>query len=443
MKIVIAGAGEVGTHLAKMLSNEEQDIVIMDTEERKLALLENYNLLTYHGNATSFAALKDVKVGTADIFIAVTPYESRNLQACQLAKSMGAKETVARIDNAEYLARKNMAYFAQQGINELIYPEFLAAGEITASIKRPWVRNWFELLNGELILVGVKLRSNAPIIGKRLRELSAFSQYLHVSAIRRNRETIIPGGDDRLLENDIAYIVTTHNRISDVITACGKVSFTPERLLIMGGSEIAEQLVMQVGDHYHVKIIEESLDRCNELAERLPHCNIVHGDPRDTDLLEEEGLSDYDVFIALTPSSEANILGCMMAKEHGVRKTVAQVENLQYVNEAESLNIGSIINKKLLASSRIVQIMLDSDLDNAKCLALADAEVAELIIKDKSRVTRADVKDLNLPRSMTIAGLVRDGVGQLVRGNTRLQAGDHVVVFCLAGSIHKIEKAFS
>ena len=443
MKIVIAGAGEVGTHLAKMLSNEEQDIVIMDTEERKLVALENYNLLTYHGNATSFAALKDVQVGNADIFIAVTPYEARNLQACQMAKSMGAKKTVARIDNSEYLARKHMAYFAQLGINELIYPEFLAAGEISAAIKRPWVRNWFELLNGELILVGVKLRSNAPIIGKRLRELSVFSQYLHVSAIRRNRETIIPGGDDRLLENDIAYIVTTHNRIEDVIAACGKVSFNAERLLVMGGSEIAEQLVMQVGDRYHVKIIEEDLERCNELAERLAHCNIVHGDPRDVDLLEEEGLSDYDVFIALTPSSEANILGCTMAKEHGVRKTVAQVENLQYVNEAESLNIGSIINKKLLASSRIVQIMLDSDLDNAKCLALHDAEVAELIIKEKSKVTRSDIKDLHLPHSMTIAGLVRDGVGQLVRGNTRLQAGDHVVVFCLAGSIHKIEKAFS
>lgn len=443
MKIVIAGAGEVGTHLAKMLSNEEQDIVIMDTEERKLAMLENYNLLTYHGSATSFAVLKDVKVGSADIFIAVTPYEARNLQACQLAKSMGAKKTVARIDNAEYLGKKPVAYFSQLGISELIYPEFLAAGEIMASIKRPWVRNWFELLNGELILVGVKLRSNAPIIGKQLKELSSFSQYLHVSAIRRNRETIIPRGDDRLLENDIAYIVTTHNRVNDVIEACGKVSFTAERVLIMGGSEIAEQLVMQIGEHYHVKIIEENLERCNELAELLPHCNIVHGDPRDADLLEEEGISDYDVFVALTDSSEANILGCMMAKEHGVRKTVAQVENLQYVNEAESLNIGSIINKKLLASSRIVQIMLDSDLDNAKCLALADAEVAELIIKEKSRVTRADVMDLHLPHSMTIAGLVRNGVGQLVRGNTRLQAGDHVVVFCLAGSIHKIEKAFS
>lgn len=443
MKIVIAGAGEVGTHLAKMLSDEEQDIIIMDTDERKLDALENYNLLTYHGSATSFASLKDVKVGSADIFIAVTPLESRNLQACLLAKSMGAGKTVARIDNSEYLQKKHVAYFAQMGISDLIYPEYLAAGEILASIKRPWVRNWFEMLNGELILVGVKVRAGALLIGKQLKEVSSISKFMHVSAIRRNRVTIIPGGDDRIEVNDVLYITTTHNSIADVIRACGKKTFHAEKLFIMGGSEIAEQLLKQTGDHYHAKIVDPDRERCQQLADSIPNCNVVHGDPRDTDLLEEEGISDYDVFIALTDSSEANILGCMMAKEHGVRKTIAQVENLQYVNEAEALNIGSIINKKLLASSRIVQIMLDSDLDNAKCLALADAEVAELIIKENSKVTRKPVKDLHLPTGMTIAGLVRGGVGQLVAGSTHLQAGDHIVVFCLSGYIHKIEKAFS
>ncbi len=442
MKIVIAGAGEVGTHLAKMLSNEEQDIIIMDTTEAKLAALENYNLMAYRGSATSFANMRDVKVGTADMFIGVTPYEARNILACQIAKSMGAKRTVARIDNDEYLAKKWQEYYAKIGVDDLIYPEFLAAGEIIAAIKRPWVRNWFEMLNGELILVGVKLRSNATFLDKQLKDLGEISRFMHICAIRRNRETIIPGGLDRVYENDIAYIATTRNHIKDVITVCGKQTFNAEKLFVMGGGEIAEQLVRVAGDRFHIKIVEPDLERCHVLADTLPGVNIVHGDARDTDLLEEEGISDYDAFIALGDSSEANILGCMMAKEHGVRKTVAQVENLQYVNEAEALNIGSIVNKKLLASSRIFQIMLDSDLDNAKCLAIHDAEVSELIIKDGARVTRCEVKDLSMPYGITIAGLVRDGVGQLVRGNTRLQGGDHVVVFCLSGSIHKIEKAF-
>ena len=442
MKIVIAGAGEVGTHLAKMLSNEEQDIIIMDTTESKLFALENYNLMTYHGSATSFANMREVKAGSADLFIGVTPFEARNILACQIAKSMGANRTVARIDNDEYLAKKWQEYFERIGVDDLIYPEYLAAGEIFSAIKRPWVRNWFEMLNGELILLGVKLRSNATFLNQQLKDLGEISRFMHVSAIRRNRETIIPGGLDRVMENDIAYISTTRGHIKDVIRVCGKETFNAEKLFVMGGSEIAEQLIKYTGDHYHVKIVDPDLERCQELADKLPNCNIVHGDARDTDLLEEEGISDYDAFIALSDSSEANILGCMMAKEHGVRKTVAQVENLQYVNEAEALNIGSIINKKLLASSRIFQIMLDSDLDNAKCLALHEAEVSELIVKEGARVTRCDIKDLRLPAGITIAGLVRDGVGQLVRGNTRLQGGDHLVVFTLAGAIHKIEKAF-
>ena len=283
----------------------------------------------------------------------------------------------------------------------------------------------------------------APIINHQLKDLSSVTHALHVSAIKRNRETIIPRGDDSILAGDIVYIATTLDNIEEVRLACGKKNIVTEKVLIMGGSEMSEQLARMMGDRYRVKIIESNLVRCEELSASLPNCHIVHGDARDTDLLEEEGISDYDVFVALTKNSEANILGCMIAKEHGVPKTIAEVENLQYINEAEALNIGTLINKQLLASSRIVQIMLDCDVDNARCLALSDAEVAELIIKDKARVTRADVKDLRLPAGMTIAGLVRNGVGQLVRGNTRLQAGDHVVVFCLVGTIHKIEKVFS
>lgn len=443
MKIIIAGAGEVGTHLAKLFSNEEQDIIIIDPDERKLALLDNYNLMTYHGSATSFACLKDVRVGSADIFVTVTPFEARNLMACQLAKSLGAKKTVARIDNAEYLAKKHTAYFHGIGIDYLIYPEHLAASEMMTSLRLPWVRNCFEMFDSQLIVLGVRVRENAPIINHQLKDLSSVTHALHVSAIKRNRETIIPRGDDSILAGDIVYIATTLDNIEEVRLACGKKNIVTEKVLIMGGSEMSEQLARMMGDRYRVKIIESNLDRCEELSALLPNCHIVHGDARDTDLLEEEGISDYDVFVALTSNSEANILGCMIAKEHGVPKTIAEVENLQYINEAEALNIGTLINKQLLASSRIVQIMLDCDVDNARCLALSDAEVAELIIKDKARVTRADVKDLRLPAGMTIAGLVRNGVGQLVRGNTRLQAGDHVVVFCLVGTIHKIEKVFS
>lgn len=443
MKIVIAGAGEVGSHLAKMLSDEEQDIVIMDNDERKLNALENYNLMTYFGSATSFDDLKNVGVARADLFIAVTPFEARNILACSLAKNAGAKKTVARIDNSSYLQKENKAFFISRGIDHLIYPEYLAAQEMKSALHRTWVRNWFELFDGELIVVGVKIRSNSDLVGHKLKELSYVSNLMHISAIKRNRETIIPSGDDSILENDIAYIATTHNHILDVMELCGKSAIDVKKVLVMGGGEITEQLLSVASSKYKFKILEPDSIRCQELADRFPNCYVVNGDPRDTDFLEEEGIADYDVFVGLTDTSEANILGCMMAKEHGIRKTIAQVENLRYFNEAEALNIGSIINKKLLASSRIFQIMLDSDVDNAKSLALADAEVAELVVKPGARVTRAAVKDLKLGRGMTIAGLVRNGEGQLVTGNTVLQTGDHVVIFCLSGDIHKIEKFFN
>lgn len=443
MKIVIAGAGEVGSHLAKLLSNEEQDIIVIDNDENRLALLENYNLMTILGSGISFKTLLSAGITRCDLFIAVTPYETQNVMACSIAKSLGAKKTVARIDNFEFIQPENKDYFTDMGVDSLIYPEFLAGKEIMTSLSKSWVRNWFELFGGELIVVGVKIRSNSSLVGKKLKEMGDLSRIMHVSAIKRSREIIIPNGDDSVRENDIVYIATTQAHISQVMEVCGKENLAVKKVLIMGGSRIAVQLARMAQNKHTVKIIEENRDRCEQLAQMLPYASIVHGDPRDTDLLEEEGVSDFDVFVALTESSEANILGCMMAKEHGVKKTIAEVENLQFINEAETLNIGTIINKKLLASSRIFQIMLDSDDTNSKCLALADAEVAEFVIKEGSKVTRSEVRNLRLPFGMTIAGLVRDGKGELVTGNTRLVAGDHVVVFCLSGGLHKIEKAFS
>ncbi len=443
MRIVIAGAGEVGTHLAKMLSNEEQDIIVMDVDNKKLEPLENYNLLTHQGSAISFSDLNAIKTGACDLFIAVTKSEARNILSCSMAKRLGAKRTVARIDNDEFFSEKWRTHFTSMGIDHLIYPEMLAAREISSALKRTWARNWFELFDGELIVVGVKIRKNARIVGKMLKEMSDISQYLHVSAIKRNREIIIPRGDDRVLENDIAYIATTRDHIDEVRQACGKEQTPVDNVLIVGGNDIAEQIIKRLGKSVDIKIIESNEARCEELAQRYPNCKLVQGDFRDSELNEEESVSYYDAFIALGENSAVNMMACMIAKTDGVPKTIAQVEDIQFIFEAEALNIGTIVNKKLLASSRIYQIMIDADEENARCLALADAEVAEVVVQEGDRVTRADVKDLKLSRDFTIAGLVRNGEGQLVTGNTRIQPGDHVVVFCLQGAIHKLDKYFS
>lgn len=445
MKIVIVGAGEVGSHLAKLLSREEQDIILVDDDQGRLSTIDaNYNLMTLRGSPTSFNVLKSAGVESCDLFIAVTPDETRNVIACSMAKSIGAQRTVARIDNYEFLDMHNREFFTRIGVNALIYPEYLAAQEICQALRRPWARNWFELHDGELILVGVRVNENAQLVGKMLRDLTFSQHNYHVSAIKRRHETIIPRGDDAIKAGDIIYFTTTRAYVDEIRDICGKKDFKVRNVMIMGGGRIAVRLAHLASEKFDLTIMESDMALCRRLPERCSGCKvkIIHGDARNNDILREEGISGMDAFVALTEFSETNILACLTAKEFGVDKTVAEVENIQFISEAEGLNIGTVINKKLLASSKIFQLLLDADESSAKFMALADAEVAELEARPGSKITRGPVMDLKLSLEMTLAGLIRDGKGMLVTGRTVIQPGDHVLVFCLSGSIHKIEKLF-
>lgn len=444
MRILIVGAGEVGSHLATLLSREAQDIVLVDRDPEKLDPLDSrYNLLTICGSPTSFATLREAQAGKCDLFVAVTPFETDNITACIIAKEMGAKRTVARIDNFEYMMDDHKNIFRSHGVDSVIYPEYYAAKEIIIGLNHSWVRHWFEMWNGELILIGVKLRENASIAGMTLREFSAAGHNFHVSAIKRHHDTIIPRGDDTLLPGDIVFFMTRQGHVDELRDLCGKSVATIRNVMILGGGRIAGRLCSMLGDKYKLKIIDPDHDVCRKLAERCPAADVVCGDARDNDMLIEEGIRHTDAFLALSESSESNILACLTAKELGVKKTIAEVENIRYIGEAEALNIGTIVNKKLLAAGAIFQRMLDQDSSNSKCMALADAEVAEIEVKPGSKITRAAVKDLRLSHDMTLAGLIRDGKGHLVSGDTVIRGGDRVVVFCLSGAIHKFEKLFS
>ena len=446
MKIIIAGAGAVGTHLAKLLSREKQDIYLMDESEEKLSTLgNNFDLMTVVASPISIQSLKDVGASDADLFIAVTPDEATNSMACMLARSLGAKKTVARIDKYEYIESKNQEFFRRMGIGSLIYPEHLAAKEIVSSIRMSWVRQWWEFSNGALILVGAKMREKAEILNIPLKDLGATDLPYHVVAIKRGNETIIPGGNDEIKLYDIVYFTTTRKYVPYVRKIAGKEDYPDVRtVMIMGGSRIAIRTAMYAPDYMQVKIIEQNPERCHYLTTVLSDKTmIINSDGRDLDLLKQEGLHNTDAFVALTGNSETNILACLAAKRMGVEKTVAEVENIDYISMAESLDIGTVINKKLIAASHIYQMMLDADVSNVKCLTFADADVAEFTVKEDARATKYMVKDLGLPRGATIGGMVRNGEGILVRGNTRIEAGDHVMVFCLKQTIQKIEKFFN
>ena len=443
MNIIIAGAGDVGTHLAKLLAYEKQDIRVIDEDAEKLQVLDaNYNLMTLEGSPTSFQTMREARMHSCDLFIAVTPSENDNVVACAMARKIGAKATVARINTFDYMADENRVLLEKMGVDNVIYPEYLAAQEIIIALRRSWVRHWFELHDGAIIVVGVKLHQGAPIAGMRLRDFASVNTGFHVSAIKRGHEIIIPGGNDELREDDILYFTCTREDIDGLLDLTGKKKHHIRRVMIMGGGKIAIRLASMASNEFKFKIIESDAKRCQMLSEKCPDCEIVHGDARDIDLLVEEGIDECDAFVALSGSSEANILTCLTAKELGVPKTVAEVENNQFISQAEGLNIGTIINKKLLASSSIFQLLLDADSSTPKCLALTDAEVAEMVVKPGSRLCGTPVKDLRLSRDLTLAGFVRDGKGMLVRGDTILQPGDSVVVFSLLGSLNKIERLF-
>ncbi|KAA6303655.1 MAG: Trk system potassium uptake protein TrkA [Candidatus Ordinivivax streblomastigis] len=444
MKIIIGGAGEVGTHLSKLLSKEDRDIILLDQDAEKLNFPNNMEIMTVQGNPTSIQDLKTVGIKAADMFIAVMPEESMNMTACMLAHTLGAKRTVARVENDEYLLPRNTVFFAELGVDSLICPEILAADEIVSALKQPWTRQWWDIANGQLILLGAKIRQNAPIVNKYLHELGSDERIYHIVAIKRNDETIIPRGSDQILNGDIVYFSTTKQHINEVKALAGKEDINIQKITIMGGSRIALKVCERLPHTVNIKLLEADKEKSYRLAEKVgSNVMVINGDGRNTDLLIQENIRSSDAFIALTGNSEANILACVASKNFGVAKTIAEVENLDYIQMAEKLDIGSIINKKLIASSHIYRFLLQADVSTVKCLAFANAEVAELVARSGAKVTKKAVKDLRLPHDMTLGGLIRDGKAEIIDGNTHIQAGDHVLVFCLSSAMWKIEDYFN
>ncbi len=443
MRIVIVGAGEVGTHLAKLLAKEHINITLMDEEPSKLKDLDaNYDMLTRVGSPTSIIDLKDLGVKDVDLFIAVTPSESVNMTACMIANNLGAKKTLARINNYEYLLPDNKSFFETLGVDYLIYPEILAAKEIAASLETTWLRQNMSFCNGELILLGIKVRENAIIVNKPF--ISGYFDHrkYRIVAIKRNNQTIIPGGADQILPNDIVYFITRPENLDFVKQQSGKKDHKINSAMIMGGSRIAQKTIKALPERINVKILEKDRERSYELAEKCDKALIINADARNLDVLKEEGIHETDAFIAVTSNSEANILACMAAKRMGVKKTVAEVENIDYIMVAESLDIGTVINKKMIAASYIYQLTLDADVLDVRTLTSADAEVVEFVAKPGSKITKRKIKDVRLPANVNIGGYVRDGEGHIVAGDTIIQPGDHVICFCIASAIRKIESYF-
>lgn len=448
MKIVIAGAGSVGSHLAKMLTEGFHDITIIDSDEEKLtAISETMDVITVVGSSTSIDILKSAGVDKADLFVAVNPDMDQviNIMSAALAKKLGATKVTARINNAEYLQAENRAIFADMGIDLMFYPEQMAATEITNLLKQSDMSEFMDFAHGKLQLVVFRLGEESKLLDKTPEELKFATDELpfRAVAIARGDKTIIPQKDTLFKMNDLIYAISRKDSVNELLSYSGRDYINIKRLTILGGGMIGEMVAREFEKSAEfVKIIEINRNRCEELSEILNRTLVINGDGRSADLLYDEDVKSCDSFVAVTSSSETNIMACVAAKRMGVAKTIAEVENIEYIKLAEQMGVDSIINKKLIAASRIFIFTLSSKVRTVKCLTGSDAEVIEYVVNPDSKITKAPVKDLHFPEEAVIGGIIRGSESFIAVGDTVIRPYDRVAVFALPTAIGKVEKFF-
>ncbi|MCO5724799.1 Trk system potassium transporter TrkA [Robiginitalea marina] len=448
MKIIIAGAGEVGFHLAKLLSYESQDITLIDTNKESLAYAESHlDIRVLRGDATSISLLKDARVANSDLVIGVTSSETTNITLCLLAKQLGSKRTIARISNTEFVEHRDVIKFHELGIDELISPEELAATEIKLLLGQSAFNDTYEFEGGRLIMVGVSLPKGAPFVGKLVREAAEVFPGLHFMPVAMQRRgtqyTIIPRGDTPFKEEDQVYFITDAEGMEELYKLTGKKKEQIRNVMILGGSKVGTKAARDLCElRFNVKIIEKDKNKAFEIAEMLPNALVINGDCRNVEVLEEESLESMDAFIAVTGNSETNIMSCLVAKSRHVKKTIALVENMDYFQISQSIGVDTLINKKLLAANNIFRYIRRGEVVALTRLNNLNAEILEFVVKPTSEVNGELIRELNFPREAIIGGVIRENKGIIALGDFTILEGDRVVVCCLPSAIKRVEKLF-
>ena len=451
MRIVIEGAGEVGSHLAKMLSTEANEITVIDADEARLAKLSSTaDVVTLNGGASSITTLKEAGVEKADLFIAVNPFTSQdvNVVSALLAKKLGCPKVCARVDDEEYLSYENKYLFTEMGIDMMFYPEKIAAGEIVDLLKRTASTESMDFARGRLQMSVFKLEEDSPLLDMKLTEFTAAVSseqvQFRVVAVSRGAETLMPRPDMRFKYHDLVFIITKREGLEPIMTFLGKSNIEVGKMMILGASQIGGMVAKMMSKQMEtIKVIDLDRQRCLELSEKTDdNVIVVHGDGRNSDLLIEENIKDYDAFVAVTGNDEANILACVVARKFGVPRTIAQVENLEYVKLAEDMGVDAVINKKLVTAGRIFKMTLSNKVRFVKYMNGTDAEVLEYIVAPGSMITKHPLRELTFPQNAIIGGVIRGKDSFIAVGDTQIEAYDRVAVFALPSAVKEVDKFF-
>lgn len=445
MKIVIAGAGDIGFHLAQLLSFEQKNIVLIDINSEVLEYAQTHlDVQVIKGDSGSVKVLQSAGVEDADLFLAVTTSEKTNLVSAILAKKMGARQVIARISNIEYLNPETRQLFQELGVDSLISPRALAAQEIERLVKQRSLTDHFEFEGGKISLFGITVDNMSPSVNRTIDEITQDNANIRFNpiAILRGHNTIIPRGGTLLQRNDHLYFITNKKQIEEVLNLFGKRSKPATRIMILGGTDVGMRTAELLEKEYHVTIVEENRNICKDLVENLKNSLVIKGDPGNIELLREEGLDQMDVFIAVTPNSETNIITSLMAKECGIAKTIALVENADYTHISQNIGVDTIINKKLIAANNIFRYVRQGKIEAITSLHGVDAEIIEFSIQKSNRLTRVPIRELHFPENALIGGVIRNDQSLIPDGNFQLELNDKVIVFALPKAIQAVEKLF-
>lgn len=445
MKIIIAGAGAVGFHLAELLSKENQDITLIDYNSRVLEHAATHlDVMTLKGDATSTSVLKEAQASTANLFIAVTTSESTNLLLAILAKQAGAQKTIARVNNPEYFEATQVESFKSLGIDSLISPQLLAAQEVERLLNQGSCTDVFDFENGKISVVGFTLDNTCPLINKTIYEIDQSNANFNFRgvSILRGYQTIIPRGNTVLEKGDHLYIAAEHKNIDKALNFAGKQLKPIKRVMIIGGTPLALQTARLLENQYEVSLIVSDKDVGKQFVEKLHNTLVIHADAGNIDVLKEEGLKRMDAFVALTPNSETNIITSLMAEEVGVYKTIALVEDVNYTHISKNIGVDTIINKKLIAANKIFRFIRKGKIKEIISLNGVNAEIIEFEVHKKNRLLKHPIKDLHLPRKSIIAGVVRGDESYIPDGDFMFKINDKVIVFAQPEAIHQVEELF-
>ena len=446
MKIVIAGAGDMGTHLAKMLSGNDHDITVVDVDAKALAEVDSLvDVVTVEGDTTQFSVLRKAGVRKCDLFIAVRSVENDNILSAVVAKQMGAKKTIARVDSSEYLEPNSKEVFIDMGIDYIFYPEHIAAREVINLLGHTSTTEYVEFAGGKLSLVAFRLELTSPLLGKSVFDKESNDEDIdyRTVAIIRGAKTIIPKVGEVYKEDDMVYVIARNSATQHIIEQSGRKEVVIRNMMILGGSRIGVRIARELQEDVNIKLVDYNAEKAFRLAEYLDKTLIINEDGRDTEAMLEEDIQGMDAFVAVTGRSETNILAAMLANRMGVKKVIAEVENINYISLAESIGVDTIINKKLVTASNIFRFTMATDVQAVKCLTGSQAEVMEFIVKPNSPATKVPVSELGLPEDAIIGGVVRGDRVFIAVDETEIMPYDRVVVFSMPESVMQVAEYFN